>query len=109
MTYYQWLILEVIICCILFQDATGVVSVKRSTNEKLRDPGTYIICLEDSATDGRLQQFVKQLIKRSNRRKKFKAEIVSEYPSANCFTARLSKKALKWVRFLLPLTICIAH
>jgi len=101
MIYYQYLLLEVIICCILFKDATGVIIVKRSTTEKLRDPGTYIIYLEDSATDVQLQQIVKQLIKRSNRRPKFKAEIVSEYPSTNCFTARLSKKSLKWVRFLL--------
>jgi len=90
MTYYRYLILEVIICCILFQDATSVVSVKRSTNEKLCD----IIYLEDIATDMQLQQFVKQLIKISNRKMKFKVEIVPKYPNTSCLTARLSNTAL---------------
>ena len=68
----------------------------------MRSYKTQELLTEDSATDVRLQQFSKQ-IKRSNRRTKFNAEIVSEYPSNHFFMAWLSKKALKWVRFSLPM------
>jgi len=100
MRCYQCLCLALVIGCVIFQDVSGVARVKRSANENLRDPGTYIIHFKDSTTDAQLQHFTKQLNRRSNRSVKFEASIISEYPNIKCLTARLSKKALKWVRIL---------
>ena len=100
MKYCQCPIIALIFGCVIFQDVFGVARVKRSADENLRDPGTYIVHFQDSTTTAQLQRFTKQLIRRSNRREKFEAEIVSEYPSLNCLTAKLSNKALKWVRIV---------
>ncbi|XP_065901879.1 extracellular serine proteinase-like [Dysidea avara] len=93
----KYLILALIFGCVIFQDVSGVARVKRSADENLRDPGTYIVHFEDSTTDAQLHHFVKQLNRRSNSRTKFEAEIISEYPNIKCLTAKLSEKALKWV------------
>ena len=82
----------------MFQDVSGIARVTRSTDENLRDIGTYVIHFEDSITDAQLQHFAKHLIRRSRRKAKLEAEIISEYRSINCLTAKLSKRALKWVR-----------
>ena len=97
MRYYQCLILALIFGCVTFQDVSGVARVKRSADENLRDPGTYIVRFEDSTTDAQLHHFVKQL-NRSDRKAKFAAKIIAEYPNIKCLTARLSERALKWVR-----------
>jgi len=81
----------------IFQDICGVARVKRSANDKLRNPGTYIVHFKDNTAEAQLQQFTKQLIRRSNRRLKFEAKIIAEYPNVKCLTAILSKEALKWV------------
>jgi len=96
MLYYQHLSLALIIGLAMFQYVCGVARVKKSADDNLRDPGTYIIQFEDSATDAQLQHFTKQLNSRSNG--SFKAQIIAEYPSIKCLTARLSDRALKWVR-----------
>jgi len=93
MRFYQCLILTLIL-----QDISGVARVKRSAIEKLRNPGTYIVHFKDNTTDAQLQQFTKQLIRRFTSRPKFEAKIITEYPYIKCLTARLSEKALKWVR-----------
>ena len=100
MRYCQYLILALIFGCVIFQDVSGVTRVKRCADENLRDPGTYIVHFEDSTTDAQLQHFVKQLNRRSNRKAKFEVEIISEYSNIKCLTARLSDKALKWVRVM---------
>jgi len=98
MRYYKCLILTLIFCCVIFQDVSGVARVTKSTDENLRDKGTYIIHFEYTITDTTMQHFAKQLIRRSSRKTKFVADIISEYHSINCLTAKLSKRALKWVR-----------
>jgi len=98
MRYYQYLFTLLICGYVIFQDASGVAKIKRSADESLRDPGTYIVCFENSTTNTQLQRFVKRLIERSNRRAKFEVKIISEDPSIKCLTARLSERALKWVR-----------
>jgi len=82
----------------MLQDVSGVARVTRSNNENLRDKGTYVVHFEDSITDAQQQHFTKQLIRRSSRKEKFEAKIISEYPNINFLTARLSKRAFKWVR-----------
>ena len=100
MQYYQCLNLVLVIGCTILEDASGIAKVRRSADENLRDPGTYIIQLEDSATDAQLQHFTKQLNERSNRRAKFEGNIIAEFPNINCLIAKLSERALKWVRMI---------
>ena len=99
MRYYECLILTLVFCCVIFQDVSSIVRVTRSKDENLRDTGTYIVHFEDNTTDTQLQHFTKQLLRRSSRKVKFEVEIISEYPSIKCLTARLSKRALKWVSY----------
>ena len=99
MRCYQCLCLTLVISCVTFQDVSGVARVKRSANENLQDPGTYIVHLKDNVTDVQLHQFAKQLTMRHNRKRKFE---VTEYTSIKCLTARLSEKSLQWV----SITLC---
>ena len=87
----QCLFLTLIFGCVKFQDVSGVARVKRSTNENLRDPGTYVIHFDNNATDVQLGKFTKQLIRWSNRRPKFEAKIITEYPNIKCLTVRSFK------------------
>jgi len=98
MRYYWCLILTLIFGCVILQDVSGVARVRRSADESLRDPGTYVIHFEDNTTDSQLQQFTKQLIRRSYKVAKFEAIIIAEYPNIKCLTVRLSERALEWVR-----------
>jgi len=93
---YPFLLL--IIGWVIFQDVSGVARVETFVDKSLHDPRIYIVNFEDSTTIAQLQHFTKQLIRRSNRRANFEAEIVSKHPNIKCLTARLSEKALKWVR-----------
>ena len=105
MRCYQSLCLTLVIGCVIFQDVSGVVRVKRSADENLRDPGTYIVHFKDSTTDVQLQHFVSQLTRKSIRNVKFQAILVSKYLDMKCLTARLSDKALQWVRIKLIITV----
>jgi len=98
MRYYQCLILTLVFDCVILQDVSGVARVRRSADESLRDPGTYVIRFEDNATDSQLQHFIKQLIRKSYKVAKFEAILIAEYPNIKCLTVRLSEEALKWVR-----------
>ena len=104
MRCYQCLCLTLVIGCVIFQDVSGVIRVKRSANENLRDPGTYIVHFKDSTTDAQLQHFAKQLARRSNRSVEFEVEMVSEYINIKCLAARMSKRAVRWVRMRLILS-----
>ena len=97
MRYYDSLILTLIFICGIFKDTSGVVKFKRSTDKNLRDPGTYIVHFKDNTTDSQQHHFAEQLNRRSNRRPKFEAKIIAEYPNIKCLTTKLSEKALKWV------------
>jgi len=105
MRYYQCLILALIFGCVILQDVSGVARVKKSADEHLRDPGTYIVHFKDNTTDAQLNHFAKQLIRRSNRRPKFEAKIIAEYPNIKCLTVKLSERALHWVRISVMLYI----
>jgi len=100
MRNFKCLFFSLIYGYVLLERTSGVARVKTSVDESLRDPGTYVIHFEESATDTQLQHFAKQLIRRSNRRAKFEAKIIAEYPIIKCLAARLSERALKWVRVL---------
>ena len=94
---YQCLILA-LLSCTVFQDSSGVTSVNRSAQVTLRDPGTYIIQFQDNSTDAKLQHFMEKLIERSCNRTNFKVEIITRFFSFHLLIAKLSERALKWVR-----------
>ena len=105
MKYYQYLLLTLIFGCVILQDVSGVARVKKSADKNLRDPGTYIVHFKNNTTDTQLQQFAKQLIRKSNRKPKFEAKIIAEYPNIKCLTVKLSERALHWVRISVMLFI----
>jgi len=99
MRHYERLILILMFHYIIFQDVSGIARITRSTDENLRDQGTYIVHFQDRVTEAQIQHFAKRLNRKSSRKAKFEAEVISEYPSINCLAARLSQRALKWVRY----------
>ena len=74
------------------------VRVTRSAVESLRDHGTYIIHFESHVTKEEMQEFTTALERKSMTETNFAAEIVEEMFMIKCLTARLSIKALTWVR-----------
>ena len=96
--YYQWQILALLLSLTIFQDSSGVTSVKTSAHVTLRDPGTYIIRFKGNSTDAQLQHFMEKLIERSYNGANFKVEIITRCFSFHLLIARLSERALKWVR-----------
>ena len=72
----------------------GPVRVTRSAVRSLRDSGTYIIRFEDHATEEELQQFTATLRKFASET----VEIIEELFVIKYLTARLSGRALSWVR-----------
>ena len=103
MGYHQCLFLMLVFGYAVFQDVSGsiVASITKSSDETLRDPGTYIVYFMKSAKKAQLKDFVTQLIRISKKTEHFEVEIVSEYFSIKSLSARLSKQALSWVRVLL--------
>ena len=75
----------------------GPVRVTRSAVESLRDRGTYIIHFKDHATEEELQQFTATLMTNSTK-ENFTADVIEELFIIKCLTARLSGRALLWVR-----------
>ena len=76
------------------------VKVTRSADESLRDRGTYIICFQHHVTGKELQKFVAALSRRSAKEENFTVEIIAELFIMKCLTARLSGRALSWVRIV---------
>ena len=104
----QWMMIllaTVILGAVCYQEVSagrhGPVQVTRSAIESLRDRGTYIICFKDHVTEEELQQFTATLLRSSDEDENFKAEIIEGSFSIGCLTARLSVKALSWVRLII--------
>ena len=81
----------------VWQEASSIAVVTRSTNESLRIHDSYIIHFKETATEKHLQRFVDTLVRRNNHSQKFTAEILQQFLPIKCLTARLSAKALSWV------------
>ena len=99
MRYQWWMILTYIftLALVVWPEASSIAVVTRSTDESLRIHDSYIIHFKETATEKHLQRFVDTLVRRNNHSQKFKAEIVQQFLSIKCLTARLSAKALSWV------------
>ena len=103
----QWMMIllaTVILSTVYYQEVSAghdPVKVTRSAVESLRNHGTYIICFTDNVTEEDQHQFANTLIRMSASVRNFTAEIIKELFIIRCLTARLSERALSWVR-----TIC---
>jgi len=109
MRYHQCLILTLIFGCVIIQDVSGVTRVQRSVDENMHDSGIYVVHFKDTTTNLQLHHFAKHLIRRSNEKRNFDAIMIAEYPNIKRLTARLSKRALKWVRIMCHYTICYVN
>ena len=100
----QWmmiLFLTVILSTACYQGVCaghGPVRVTRSAVESLRDHGTYIIYFKDHVTEEELLRFAAALSTSSDEDKIFTTEIIEELFIIKCLTAKLSSRALSWVR-----------
>lgn len=100
MKYQWWVILTYVFtfALVFWQEASGKTRVTRSAVESLRIQDSYIIHFKENITEKRLQRFVATLGRKANKTRKFDVEIHQQFLSIKCLTARLSKKAVKWVR-----------
>jgi len=87
-----------LVCCQTVIGSPDQARVTRSTIETSRDHGTYIIHFKNNVTEIELKYFAFILEKKSNKRKQFVAEIIEKMFTIKCLTAKLSKRALEWVR-----------
>ena len=98
MKYQLWVMMVSCTCAALFwQKASGQARVTRSAFESLRIHDNYIINFKENVTENQLQRFVANLVKKSDKSKKFTAEILQKFFTIKCLTVRLSKRALRWV------------
>ena len=104
----QWmmiLFLTVILSTVCYQGVCagrGPVRVTRSVVESLRDHGTYIISFKHHVTEEELLRFSAALSKSADEDEIFTTEIIEELFVIKCLTAKLSRRALSWVR-----TVCL--
>ena len=105
---HQWMMIlltTVILGVVYYQEVSagdGPVRVEISADESMRDRGMYIIRFKDHTTEEELQQFVATLSSSFEDDKSFTTEIIEELFIIKCLIARLSTRALTWVR-----TVCI--
>ena len=111
MRYQSWCIILTYIftfALVVWQEASSSAVVTRSTDESLRIHDVYIIHFKENATEKRLQRFVATLIRKTNCTRNFSAEVLQQFLNIKCLTARLSAKALSWVRhFIRSYTVLI--
>ena len=80
--------------------SSSKATVTRSAVESLRDHGVYIIYFKNDVPEIKLQHFV-TVLERKSKLFVFIAEIIGKFLDIKCLTAKLSKKALRWVRMQL--------
>ena len=97
------LLATIILGTVCYQEAfagDGPVRVTRSAVESLRDYGTYIIQFKSHVTGKEQQQFAATLTRRSAMKENFSVEIIEKLFIVKCLIARLSRRALSWVRIV---------
>ena len=102
---HQWemlLLLMVALSTVCYQEVSAgrrQARVTRSAVESMRDRGTYIIHFKNFITEQKMQQFVDALTQESITKSNFTVEIIEmKLFLIKCLTARLSTRAVKWVR-----------
>ena len=110
----QWItisVLTVILSTLFYQEVSAgrriPVRVTRSAVESLRDHGTYIVHFKSHVTEKELHQFSTILMIKSMKERNFFVEIIEKLFVIKYLTARLSRRALNWVRavYICKLTI----
>ena len=98
----QWIIFSTVILSTVFYREISAgripVRVTRSAVESLRDHDIYIITFKSYVTEKELDQFATTLAIKSIKETNFSVEIIEKLFVIKCLTARLSRKALNWVR-----------
>ena len=97
------LLATVILGTVCYQEVSaghGPVRVTRSAVESLRDHGTYIIQFKSHVTGKELQQFAATLTRKSVMKENFSVEIIERLFIVKCLIAKLSRRALSWVRIV---------
>ena len=100
---YQWwviLIYTFIFAIVFWKGTSGKARVTRSAVERLRIHNNYIIHFKENTTQTELQKFIADIVRKTNKKRKFNAEILQEFLPIKCLSVRLSNKALKWVRIV---------
>ena len=90
----HWLLiiaLGIVYCQTAF-GSSGQAKVSKSAFEHLRDRGIYIIYFGNTVTELELLHFAAVL------EEQFTVEIIEKFFIIKCLTAKLSKRALHWVR-----------
>jgi len=102
MKYYWCVIFSCVsIALVFWQEVSSQVKVTRSPVKSLRIHDTYIVHFKENITTEQLQHFANLLVRKTKNKRRFVAEIFQQYFTIKCLTARLSNKALKWVRVAL--------
>jgi len=87
---------------VFWQEVSSQAKITRSPVESLQIHDTYIVNFKENITAEQLQHFVNLLVKKGkNKLKEICCRKFSTNFSIKCLTARLSNKALKWVRVTL--------
>ena len=99
MKYYWWVTLSCVFMFIpvFWQEAYGQAKFTRSAVESLQIHNNYIVHFKENVTEKQFQRFAGALVRKTIQKRKFVAEILQQYYTIKCLTARLSNKALKWV------------
>jgi len=86
---------------VFWQEVSSQAKVIRSPVESLQIHDTYIVHFKENITAEQLQHFANLLVKKARNKRRFVAEIFQQFFTIKCLTARLYKKASKWVRVAL--------
>jgi len=90
-----------IFALVFWQEVSSQAKVTRSPVESLQIHDTYIVHFKDNITTEQLQHFAKLLVKKTENKRRFVTEIFQQFFTIKCLTARLSNKAMKWIRVAL--------
>ena len=101
MVEHHWLLIMAlgIVYCQTAFGSSSQAKVSKSAFEHLRDRGIYIIQFSNTLTELELQHFAAVL------EEQFTVEIIEKFFIIKCLTARLSKRALHWVRIQLHILL----
>jgi len=97
---YKWWVICIFVL-VFWQEVYSQTKVTRSSVESLRIHDTYIVHFKENITEEQLQNFANLLVRKTKNKRRFVAEIFQQFFNIKCLTARLSNKALKWVRVAL--------
>ena len=99
MKYHWWITLSYafMFTLVFWREASGRARFTRSAVESSQILDSHIVHFKENVTEKQFQRFAAALVRKTIQNRKFAAEILQQFYSIKCLTARLSNKALKWV------------